>query len=146
MARHLSYRDGFEPAPRWPAEGSLTRLSAVLAGSCYALEISAKRSVRHCSGEGFGIADPARYLLLGSAPLNRRLYRAYLLSQQLREIYRTPLDQAIALLEAWLKWARRSRLAPFVKLARTITEQRPGIEAAIRHRLSNACLSYCTSW
>jgi transposase len=70
--------------------------------------------------------------------LNQRLYRAYLLSQQLREIYRTPLNQAIALLEAWLKWARRSRLAPFVKLARTITKQRPGIEAAIRHGLSNA--------
>jgi transposase len=70
--------------------------------------------------------------------LNQRLYRAYLLSQQLREIYRVGLDQAIALLDAWLRWARRSRLAPFVKLARTITAQRPGIEAAIRHGLSNA--------
>lgn len=70
--------------------------------------------------------------------LNQRLYRAYLLAQQLRQIYRVPLDQAIALLDAWLRWARRSRLEPFVKLARTITEQRPGIEAALRHRLSNA--------
>jgi Transposase len=70
--------------------------------------------------------------------LNQRLYRAYLLSQQLREIYRVPLADAIALLDAWLKWGRRSRLAPFVKLARTITEQRSGIEAAIRNRLSNA--------
>jgi transposase len=56
----------------------------------------------------------------------------------LREIYRVPLQDAIALLDAWLQWARRSRLQPFVKLARTITEQRSGIEAAIRHRLSNA--------
>ena len=70
--------------------------------------------------------------------LNQRLYRAYLLSQQLREIYRVPLDQAITLLQAWLKWARRCRLTPFVKLARTITEQRSGIEAAIRNGLSNA--------
>jgi transposase len=70
--------------------------------------------------------------------LNQRLYRAYLLSQQLRQIYRIPVNDAIALLEAWLKWARRSRLEPFVKLARTITEQRSGIEAALRHRLSNA--------
>ena len=70
--------------------------------------------------------------------LNQRLYRAYLLSQQLREIYRVPVEHAIALLEAWLTWARRCRLEPFVKLARTITEQRPGIEAAIRHGLSNA--------
>jgi transposase len=70
--------------------------------------------------------------------LNQRLYRAYLLSQQLREIYRVPLDQAIALLDAWLAWARRCRLAPFIKLARTITEQRSGIEAAIQNGLSNA--------
>jgi transposase len=70
--------------------------------------------------------------------LNQRLYRAYLLSQQLREIYRVGLADAIALLDAWLAWARRSRLAPFVKLAKTITEQRSGIEAAIRNGLSNA--------
>jgi transposase len=69
---------------------------------------------------------------------NRRLYRAYLLKEQLRQIYRLPADAATALLEAWLKWARRSRLQPFVKLARTITDQRAGILAAIQHGLSNA--------
>jgi transposase len=70
--------------------------------------------------------------------LNQRLYRAYLLSQQLREIYRVPFDDAIVLLDAWIAWARRCRLAPFVKLAKTITEQRAGIESALRHGLSNA--------
>lgn len=70
--------------------------------------------------------------------LNHRLYRAYLLSQQLREIYRVPFQEAIALLDAWLAWARRSRLQPFIKLARTITQQRAGIEAAIENELSNA--------
>ena len=70
--------------------------------------------------------------------LNERLYSAYLLSQQLREIYSVGYDQAITLLDAWLAWARRCRLTPFVKLAHTITEQRPGIEAAIRNGLSNA--------
>ncbi len=69
---------------------------------------------------------------------NKPLYRAYLISQQLREIYRVAYDEAIELLDAWLTWARRCRLAPFVKLAKTITQQRPGIEAAIRHGLSNA--------
>jgi len=42
------------------------------------------------------------------------------------------------LLDGWLKWARRCRLQPFVKLARTISEQRAGILAAIEHDLSNA--------
>jgi transposase len=50
------------------------------------------------------------------------LCRAYLLSQQLREIYRANAQDALALLEAWLQWARRSRLEPFRTLARRITE------------------------
>ena len=69
---------------------------------------------------------------------NQRLYRAYLLKEQLRQIYRLPAAAATRLLEAWLTWARRCRLAPFVKLARTITDQRVGILAAIQHGLSNA--------
>jgi transposase len=69
---------------------------------------------------------------------NRPLYRAYLLKEQLRQIYRLPTEAAIALLDRWIKWARRSRLAPFVKLARTITDQRAGIIAAIENQLSNA--------
>ena len=70
--------------------------------------------------------------------INQRLYRAYLLKEQLRQIYRVDPDEAIGVLDAWLKWARRCRLAPFVKLARTIRDQRAGIEAAFRNGLSNA--------
>jgi transposase len=69
---------------------------------------------------------------------NRPLFRAYLLKEQLRQIYRLPAKAAVALLDGWIKWARRCRLKPFIKLARTITEQRPGIIAAIEHNLSNA--------
>jgi transposase len=69
---------------------------------------------------------------------NRRLYRAYLLKEQLRQIYQLPAGAAIALLDRWLSWARRCRLKPFIKLAATITDQRDGIVAATRHGLSNA--------
>jgi transposase len=69
---------------------------------------------------------------------NARLYRAYLLKEQLRQIYRLPAAKAEALLDRWLAWARRCRLAAFIKLARTIIDQRDGILAAIRHGLSNA--------
>ena len=69
---------------------------------------------------------------------NARLYRAYLLKEQLRQIYRLPAAVAERLLDRWLMWARRCRLPAFVKLARTIREQRDGIIAAIRHGLSNA--------
>ena len=69
---------------------------------------------------------------------NRRLYRAYLLKEQLRQIYRLPADAAVELLDAWIAWARRCRLPSFVKLAKTISAQRAGIIAAINHGLSNA--------
>jgi len=69
---------------------------------------------------------------------NRRLYRAYLLKEQLRQIYRLEPDPAIALLDGWIAWARRCRLPSFARLAKTISAQRPGILAAIEHRLSNA--------
>ena len=70
---------------------------------------------------------------------NRGLYRAYLLKEELRALYHLD-DRAAAAehLRAWLTWASRSKLKPFVKLARTIRDQRAGIEAALRHRLSNA--------
>jgi transposase len=69
---------------------------------------------------------------------NKRLYRAYLLKEQLRQIYRLPAGQAIRMLDDWIAWARRCRLGSFVKLAKTITKQRAGIVAAISHGLSNA--------
>jgi transposase len=69
---------------------------------------------------------------------NQPLYRAYLLKEQLRHIYQLPPQTAERLLEHWLNWARRSRLDAFVTLAKTITKQKPGILAAIKHGLSNA--------
>jgi transposase len=72
---------------------------------------------------------------------NRRLYRAFLLYHQLRLLYALE-DPALAPahLDAWLGWASRSRLAPFVKAARTLREHRNGILAAIRLGLSNGRL------
>ena len=72
---------------------------------------------------------------------NKRLYRAFLLYTQLRLLY--ALDDpalAPAHLDAWLAWASRSKLAPFVKLARTLRARRDGILAAIRLGLSNGRL------
>jgi transposase len=72
---------------------------------------------------------------------NRRLYRAFLLREQLRLLYHLD-DPSLAPehLDAWLAWATRSRLRPFVRLARTLREHRDGILAAIRLGLSNGRL------
>jgi transposase len=85
------------------------------------------------------LTERQRAKLASIAVANRRLYRAYLLKEQLRVVFqeRDP-DAAIALLDAWLAWARRCRLPSFVKLAKTISVQRAGIVATLTHRLSNA--------
>jgi transposase len=72
---------------------------------------------------------------------NTRLYRAFLLREELRLLYH--LDDprlAPAHLDARLAWAARSRLRPFVALARTLRTHRAGILAAIRLGLSNGRL------
>jgi transposase len=72
---------------------------------------------------------------------NRGLYRAYLLKEELRALYHLPARSLAAEhLDAWLAWASRSRLKPFIKLARTIRRHRDGILAAIRLGLTNARL------
>ena len=69
----------------------------------------------------------------------RATYRAYLLKEQLRVVFQEPdTEAAIALLDAWLTWARRCRIPSFVKLAKTINEHYRGIVATLTHRLSNA--------
>jgi transposase len=72
---------------------------------------------------------------------NKAMFRAFLLKEELRLLYQLE-DRALAPahLDAWLAWASRSRLAPFVKLARTIRRHRAGILAAIRLGLSNGRL------
>lgn len=69
---------------------------------------------------------------------NQKLFKAYLLKEQLREIIRTKGYEAISMLDPWLSWATRSRLVPFVRVANAIRKNRDGIEAAMLHGLSNA--------
>lgn len=76
--------------------------------------------------------------LASIAKTNARLYRAYLLKEQLRQVFALKGAAGIALLDRWLIWARRCRIPSFVKLARSITEHRAGIDAALTHGLSNA--------
>jgi transposase len=72
------------------------------------------------------------------AQTNEPLYRAYLLKEQLRQALKLPVDEALALLEQWLAWARRSRLPAFVRLAQQIAAHLRGIAAALSFGLSNA--------
>lgn len=70
--------------------------------------------------------------------VNKPLYRAYLLKEQLRKVFAPGGPERVKLLDAWLSWACRSRLKPFVRLARTIRVHRTDIANALAYRLTNA--------
>lgn len=104
-----------------------TSLARDLKGARYALWKNPEDLTRRQTAK---LADIAR--------INKPLYRAYLLKEQLREVFRLPFRAAVALLDHWLAWARRSRLRPFVRLARSIRDHRATIVTTLRFGLSNA--------
>lgn len=72
---------------------------------------------------------------------NRPLYRAYLLKETLAAaLDRRQPNVAKRLLLGWVSWASRSGLAPFAKVARTITAHLDGIIGYVATRLSNAAV------
>jgi transposase len=68
---------------------------------------------------------------------NHQLYRAYLLKEQLRLVFQHRGDEAVATLDSWQAWARRSQIPAFVELYHRINKHRAGIIAAVTHGLSN---------
>lgn len=65
--------------------------------------------------------------------------RAFRLKEALRDIFRTATtrEEAGAQLSAWFRWARRSKLAPFKKLALTLKTHWDGILNSFDSALSN---------
>ena len=79
-----------------------------------------------------------RTTLAGIAKTNARLYRAYLLKEQLRMVFAAKGQPGRVLLAGWIAWARRCRIPEFVKLAATITKFLPLIRNTLVHGMSNA--------
>lgn len=70
--------------------------------------------------------------------VNERIYRGYVLKEVLVAIFEcTSISIARRKLDEWQAWASRSRLKPFVKLAKTIRKHRDGILEYVRERLNN---------
>jgi len=67
------------------------------------------------------------------------MWRAYEMKEQFRSIIGSDLtrDEADVLLDRWCNRAQRSRLAPFIKAAKTIRQRRDLILNAIEHGISN---------
>ena len=71
---------------------------------------------------------------------NGRLYRAYLLKEQLRLAIRRKGIVSLTMLDTWLAWAQRSRIPAFIELAKKVRRHLPGIEAAMMNNVSNALI------
>jgi transposase len=70
------------------------------------------------------------------ARTNAKLYRAYLLKEQLRHLLQRSPSWGMQLLERWLAWACRSRLAPFVKLSKALRKRKAQIRVLLKYRLT----------
>lgn len=68
------------------------------------------------------------------------LYRAYLLKEGLRHVFKIKGQAGKDALDRWLSWAARCRIPAFVKLGRKIRRHRAAIDAALEHDLSNALI------
>jgi transposase len=92
------------------------------------------------------LTEGERTLVEELAVTNERVYRGWLLVDQLRAVYQADdAEQAALLLDEWLRAALASVLVPFVRVARTLAEHRDGIVNAIALGLSNARLEAMNS-
>jgi len=66
------------------------------------------------------------------------LYRAYLLKEKLRLVFRHTCDEAVLELDGWMKWAQRCRIPEFVELRKKIKRHKTAILASIEYGLTNA--------
>ena len=83
------------------------------------------------------LTDRQQAKLAWVTKVNHQLFRAYLLKEQLREVFALKGEQGKQLLDRWLSWARRCRIPAFVELAQRIVKHRVAIDATLEHRLSN---------
>ncbi len=71
---------------------------------------------------------------------NRDLFSAYLLKEQLRDVFKNKDWEGLFMLDWWIDTAKKSRLAPFKRLAASVDKHREAIQAALIHGLSNGRL------
>ena len=71
--------------------------------------------------------------------LNLKTHRAFRIKEALREIFHTAPDRQSAqpLLERWYSWARRCRIEPIKKVAKTLKNHWEGILNAFDSKLTN---------
>jgi YD repeat-containing protein len=86
------------------------------------------------------LTDKQRTKLAWIALTDPHLYRAYLLKEGLRYVFKVGGVEGKEALDRWISWARRCRVGAFVQLQRAVVKHRRAIEATLDHHLSNALI------
>jgi transposase len=84
------------------------------------------------------LTDRQRHQLEWIAQTDPGLWRAYLLKEGLRYVFKVKGEEGKQALAVWIEWARRSRLPAFVELARRIVAHLDAIHDTLDSGLSNA--------
>lgn len=83
------------------------------------------------------LSERQRTTLAEVERLDRPLYRAYLLKEHVRSLFKRPAQEARASLDQWLEWTSQSSLKPLGRIARSIAKVRSYIDATLEHGLSD---------
>jgi transposase len=81
-----------------------------------------------------------REKLLWIARTHPHLYRAYLLKEGLRLVFRLRGQAGKEALQRWMRWASRCRIPEFVNLQRRIRRNLEPIHASLEHGMSNGLI------
>jgi transposase len=84
-----------------------------------------------------GLSPGQRQSLAQIAADNRQLYRAYLMKEQLREVFKAKGERGKALLAGLIAWCQRCRIPEFTALAKTLKRFRELIWNTLDHAVSN---------
>jgi transposase len=79
-----------------------------------------------------------RTTIASLAKANNALYRAYLIKEQLREVFHVKGNHGRRLLTGLIAWATRSRIPEMIKLGRTLTRFKDLILNTLTHDVTNA--------
>jgi transposase len=86
------------------------------------------------------LTDNQRDKLEWIAKTDPRLYRAYLLKEGLRYVFKVKDEAGKQALDRWISWARRCRIPAFVQLQQRIVKHRAAIDATLEHGLSQGLI------
>ena len=84
------------------------------------------------------LTEAQRAQLAYIAATHPTIFRAYRLKEALRLVFTLQGEDAIKALKRWRTWAKRSRLQPFIALAKKITDYWSQICATLTHGMTNA--------